>query len=153
MSPKPSPRGPGPGAYHADDVRVDRLNEDPPGAPHTLHQLIECCPLHLLPLQVSHTVQKVKHHPALGQLPAQELVQLRGWHIWGEGRGLSLCPSYQSSGHRRTLRVHTAASPALRPPALCHPSFFAGRMSHPPFLQGKGAAALPPNPGSDSRTA
>ena len=81
------PRGCVTGAHHADDVWVDRLNEDPPGAPHTLHQLVERCPLHLLPLQVGHTVQEVKHHPALGQLPAQQLMQLRGRHIWEGGRG------------------------------------------------------------------
>lgn len=107
-----------PGAHHADDVWVDRLNEDAPGAPHTLHQLIERCSLHLLPLQVSHTIQEVKHHPALGQLPAQQLVQLRGWHIWGEGMGLSLGPSCHSSGRGRTLLLPQAASPGLRPHAL-----------------------------------
>lgn len=49
-------------------------------------------------LQVGHTVQEVKHHPTLGQLPAQQFMQLRGWHIWGGRRGLSLGPSCCSSG-------------------------------------------------------
>lgn len=87
VPPRPSPRGRAAGAHHADDVWVDRLNEDSPRAPHTLHQLIERRTLHLLPLQVGHTVQEVKHHPALGQLPAQQLVQLRGRHVWEGGRG------------------------------------------------------------------
>lgn len=69
-------------AYHADDVWVDGLDEDTPGAPHTFHQFIEGRTLHLLPLEVSHTVQEVKHHPTLGQFPAQQLMQLRGWYIW-----------------------------------------------------------------------
>lgn len=119
MGTKPSPRGQVPGAHHADDVWVDRLNEDPPSAPHTLHQLIERRPLHLLPLQVGHTVQEVKHHPTLGQLPAQQLMQLRGWHIWGGRRGLSLGPSCHSSGQGRALLIPKAGSSAPQTPCFC----------------------------------
>lgn len=113
------PRAPSPvpGAHHADDVWVDRLNEDPPGAPHALHQLIECRPLHLLPLQVSHTVQEVKHHPTLGQLPAQQLMQLRGWHIWGRRRGLSPGRSCCSSGQGWAFLIPRAGSSAPMPRA------------------------------------
>lgn len=129
--------------HHADDVWVDGLNEDSPGAPHTLHQLIERRPLHLLPLQVSHTVQEIKHHPTLGQLPAQQLMQLRGWHIWGGRRRLSPGSSCHSSGQGCALLIPRAASSAPRPHVLCHaplPVESKQFLSHPLFLGSKGAS-------------
>lgn len=149
MPPKPSPRGWVPGAHHADDIWVDGLNEDPPGAPHTLHQLVERCPLHLLPLQVSHTVQEVKHHPTLGQLPAQQFMQLRGRHIWGGVRGMRLGPRCHSSGEGQTLLMPRAGPPLPpEPRRLSSPLLAESKrlLSHPPFLQGKGTSSLLPNP-------
>lgn len=144
MPSKPSPGGWVPSAHHADDVWVDGLNEDPAGAPHALHQLIEGCPLHLLPLKVGHTVQEVKHHPALGQLPAQQLMQLRSWHIWEGGRGLSLGPRLPQLWGPSEIQ---GSLPRPQTPCSCGIATTPCREQRIPvsfsILRSKGASSLP----------
>ena len=62
--------------YRSDDFRIDGLGENAPAGCDVVDQLRERGPLHFLPLEVRHRIEKVKAETALAQLPDEQLLLL-----------------------------------------------------------------------------
>lgn len=71
-------RAHGGNAYHLDGLRVDGLGDDAVLVAQVLDQLVQSCPLHLLPLEVAQWLREVEQHAALAQFLDEQLLTLGG---------------------------------------------------------------------------
>ena len=61
---------------HSYNFWINSLCEDAPACSDVVHNLVQCRPLDLLPLQVGHGVHEVEADTTLSQLPDKEFLLL-----------------------------------------------------------------------------
>ena len=71
-------------AHHLNNLRVDGLGEHPAPGCDIVQEFVERGTFDFLALDIGHRVHKVERDAALPQLPDEQLLLLRGRHIWNK---------------------------------------------------------------------